>query len=212
MQPSCICQMIPSGCSQYHSSKKIPLTTPLTPHAMSKNPALARRRNVQSELQHNWTIRSPRPTSIIAIEKPESAHSQTISLLLSVSRFRQQKREKFYILPTYFHGFDYNSPANTFFRGANYFSKGMGLLRLDFLPTHSRENKRRKQPPTRPLFQHTRRIHPPKFAQANVGGEAGTDYAEASSVKIRFLIIALPEPVFRYFSNSLAFLSLLTAM
>jgi len=44
------------------------------------------------------------------------------------------------------------------------------------------------------------------------GGETGTDYAEASSVKIRLCNIALPDPVLKYLSNSRAFFSEYTAI
>lgn len=45
-----------------------------------------------------------------------------------------------------------------------------------------------------------------------LGGEGETDYAGASSVKIRFFNTALPEPVLQYFFSSLALASVLTAI
>ncbi len=50
-------------------------------------------------------------------------------------------------------------------------------------------------------------------AGRSVGGEGGTSYVlRTSEVKIRFLSVAIPDPVFKYFSRSRAVHSSLTAI
>ncbi len=54
-------------------------------------------------------------------------------------------------------------------------------------------------------------LRPEYYYHPDIFGERGTDYAKASSVKILFFRIAFPDPVLKYFSNSLALASVRTA-
>ena len=54
--------------------------------------------------------------------------------------------------------------------------------------------------------------HVPERSEWYMAEARGTDYVKTSSVKILFFNTALPEPVFKYFSNFLAVASVLTAI